>query len=326
MDNVFDFTVTPQQYDPKKAYALALVSGLAYLKFEQDDSLKKIVREQAQEWGFKTQFFNQSLTDAEDSERYANDGEAIALIDDQTIIIGFRGTEQKWREWFFTNFNLGKVTFPEGKSPNPFQFLTGRGKQVHAGFYRLFDAMWHGTVGNPGIRDLLKGTNKQVWLTGHSLGGAIAVLTAAICQQESIPVAGVYTYGQPKVGNQNFTQSLNFDLFRLVNNNDIITRVPNLGYDHGGIERYFSTDGELLDRKNISFAESLGDRLRGRYYDLLDPGSDGLKDHAIGLWWDALGKPSPFPDGDDSQLKTLLSDLMADKDETYIALLKANLA
>ncbi|NOX51146.1 MAG: lipase family protein, partial [Gammaproteobacteria bacterium] len=43
---------------------------------------------------------------------------------------------------------------------------------------------------------------KKVWLTGHSLGGAVAFITAfEIERRQKNSVGGVYTYGAPPVGN-----------------------------------------------------------------------------------------------------------------------------
>jgi len=40
-----------------------------------------------------------------------------------------------------------------------------------------------------------------LYVTGHSLGGALAVLGAYYIAKENLPVSAVYTYGQPVVGN-----------------------------------------------------------------------------------------------------------------------------
>ncbi|MCS7466049.1 hypothetical protein NZK35_05090 [Stieleria sp. ICT_E10.1] len=46
---------------------------------------------------------------------------------------------------------------------------------------------------------------KKIWITGHSLGGAVATLTAARLQyDDDIPVRGLHTFGSPRVGDSNF--------------------------------------------------------------------------------------------------------------------------
>lgn len=43
--------------------------------------------------------------------------------------------------------------------------------------------------------------HKKIYITGHSLGGALA-LFAAVELSLNYTVTAVYTYGQPRVGNQ----------------------------------------------------------------------------------------------------------------------------
>src|SRR5690606_37727833 len=68
-------------------------------------------------------------------------------------------------------------------------------------------------------------------LTGHSLGGALAVLATAVLKIGlRMPVAGVYTYGQPRVGDAEFCrvydQVLKDITFRYVNDADVVPHLP----------------------------------------------------------------------------------------------------
>jgi predicted lipase len=70
---------------------------------------------------------------------------------------------------------------------------------VHPGFAAALQSVW------PNIKDAVASEeNKQIWLTGHSLGGAIATLLAF-----QIPdrIAGLYTFGSPCVGNPAFVEA-----------------------------------------------------------------------------------------------------------------------
>lgn len=74
-----------------------------------------------------------------------------------------------------------------------------------------------------------------VWIAGHSLGGALAMLAAAHLPAES--VAGVYTFGAPRVGNAEFISCLPRQrVHRYVHGQDWVPTVPPafLGYVHGG--------------------------------------------------------------------------------------------
>lgn len=78
----------------------------------------------------------------------------------------------------------------------------------------------------------------HVWLTGHSLGGALAVIAAARLKAQGIDCR-LITYGQPMVGiaafAQTFDRQLAGRLVRIVNQKDIIARLPGIGrYVHCG--------------------------------------------------------------------------------------------
>jgi hypothetical protein len=70
---------------------------------------------------------------------------------------------------------------------------------------------------------------KPVYVTGHSLGGAMAILTAARLQVMGIPVAGLYTYAAPRVGDETFVsfleETLEGRIWRFNINEDIIPRL-----------------------------------------------------------------------------------------------------
>ena len=72
----------------------------------------------------------------------------------------------------------------------------------------------------------------QVWLTGHILGGALAVLLAATLLESGLPVHGLYTFGAPRVGDKKFARALNTSLqgvaanWRVVNVDDLVPHVP----------------------------------------------------------------------------------------------------
>lgn len=79
----------------------------------------------------------------------------------------------------------------------------------------------------------------KIVLTGHSLGGALALLAAAYIHSIYVNVDQLYTMGQPRVGNNNFAQfmtNLIPNTFRIVNYADVVPRIPQsiLGFKHSG--------------------------------------------------------------------------------------------
>ena len=88
---------------------------------------------------------------------------------------------------------------------------------------------------------------KRVIFTGHSLGGALAMV-AAYFSYSPRELVRVITFGQPRVGNAGFRDHYNFLLgdltLRVVNDIDIVPRLPLLlwilgRYRHAGETEYF---------------------------------------------------------------------------------------
>ena len=53
---------------------------------------------------------------------------------------------------------------------------------------------------------MLKYGNIQIYITGHSLGGAVAVLSALDVRESFSNTMAVYSYGQPRLGNDQLAQ------------------------------------------------------------------------------------------------------------------------
>lgn len=66
---------------------------------------------------------------------------------------------------------------------------------------------------------------RALWLTGHSLGGALAILASALLPD----VQGAYVFGAPHVGDAAFRDALPVRPVRFVHGSDLITRVPVFG-------------------------------------------------------------------------------------------------
>jgi endonuclease G len=123
---------------------------------------------------------------------------------------------------------------------------------VHRGFFNAF------AVAQSVLVSILKAagpSEKKVWITGHSLGGALAMIAGAELA-DSLPISGFYTYGQPKTGNGQvrsyFQQRFSGKFQRFVNADDIVPKVPP-GYTHAGRLFWFDDQGDL---KSSSDAEA----------------------------------------------------------------------
>jgi hypothetical protein len=121
--------------------------------------------------------------------------------------------------------------------------------RVHKGF--------HGGIGHvvAAMREFKAAAANcaHVWVTGHSLGGALAVLAGAWLKDEGISPQ-IYTYGQPRMGLAEFCGRFDMELperlYRIVNQNDIVTRVPGLilDYQHSGKVKRIMRPGVLEAR------------------------------------------------------------------------------
>lgn len=117
-------------------------------------------------------------------------GYAGHLTKDSAILIAFRGSVD-FKNWVY-NLDTATTSYPSCS-----------GCSVHAGFYTAFKAVWP-LVKTEIIR--LKGIypTARIIVTGHSLGGAMAVHSGLEIKATYGKVDYVYTFGQPRVGNANF--------------------------------------------------------------------------------------------------------------------------
>lgn len=141
---------------------------------------------------------------------------------------------------------------------------------AHRGFVEDIQAITIAVVSQ--VRGYLHNNpTAKVFITGHSLGGALAILCAFEFSKQSLPVTAVYTFGQPRVGNHFFcfiydqcpcgSHLLKEVTFRLVNGNDIVPRLPGkeIGYDDCGHEMFLPTTSNSIQVDPDLFEKALSD-------------------------------------------------------------------
>jgi triacylglycerol lipase len=121
---------------------------------------------------------------------------------------------------------------------------------LHTGFKKSVDKVW------PNIKNAIENrpaNERALFFTGHSLGGALALIAAERAARElgQGEVTAVYTFGGPRVGGQPFfgdyTPGLGDRTFRLVHGGDIVATVPPKigGFRHVGDCIQCPTDGRF---------------------------------------------------------------------------------
>jgi len=131
----------------------------------------------------------------------------------------------------------------------------------------------------------------NIYIAGHSLGGALATLYTTHFTFDlglNLKLKGIYTFGSPRVGNTEFAKNYNMNLkdvtYRMVNNCDIVTRIPTrlTGYSHCGQLIYIDKDGKLHIDDAPSMWETFWDRVKGRLEDFAHLKLlGGISDHSI---------------------------------------------
>ncbi|MEM9817412.1 MAG: lipase family protein [Cyanobacteria bacterium P01_D01_bin.6] len=184
-------------------------------------------------------------------------------------VLAFRGTEKNYIDI------LTDIIIFRNKLPDVEDKEYGEGPLfAHAGFLQAFQHVWGSAlpdtvhhqipksewVGARGISNIIhddvRGEWSPLFVTGHSLGGAIATLAAyhATTYHDAIYL---YTFGSPRVVNRRLSQKITKTLagrsFRCVHGNDIVPRVPPLlNYTHVDTLVYFdATKGRVSARENM---------------------------------------------------------------------------
>ena len=234
-------------FNAYNAYRLSLASQIAYLSPDKIEI--ELLKLEIQRFNFIS---------VGDAQCY------VAETDDHYLIV-FRGTESDIGDWL-TDLN--------------FDFKRHFFGLVHDGFGTSFSQLYPEILSH--IRQYKE---KPVFIAGHSLGAALAGLCAIQLKMADFDIVGVYTYGMPRIGNHMFASNYDMHLksvtHRIVNNNDIVTRVPPrvMGYQHVGSLQYITSTGKISAK--MSCWRKFLDRINGRFDDLFSFGADGLKDHFI---------------------------------------------
>lgn len=199
-----------------------------------------------------------------------DDANAHIACDANTIVLSIRGTE-------FTHL---KDLLANAKAWPKSQ---GNG-WIHAGFREYARKIYLQ------VRAYVEAhPDRIVVITGHSLGGAMALYIAGELMWDlKIQDVTVHTFGCPRVGNAKYVRSLGFTHHRFVNCNDMVAKLPPawLFYKHHGTLHYINHRGQLGDltvwqRIKDMWCGHLSAWSQGQLF-------DGLHDHSMARYMGKL--------------------------------------
>ncbi|XP_057513874.1 phospholipase A1-Ibeta2, chloroplastic-like [Actinidia eriantha] len=268
-----------------------------------------------------------------------DDEREIARMGRRDIVIALRGTATclEWAE----NMRDLLVHMPSTNNS------THRQPKVECGFLSLYKTCGAARVPSLSeslveeirrLMDQYKGETLSITVTGHSLGAALALLVAdelSTCAPDVPPVA-VFSFGGPRVGNRCFVDrinSRNVKVLRIVNSQDVITRVPGM-FVSEGLDRTLrnSSAAAVLDvlDNNMPWAYShVGTELRvdTKMSPYLKPNADVACCHDLEAYLHLvdgfLSSNSPFRENAKRSLVKLLHEQNSNVKKLYTSKVKA---
>ena len=206
----------------------------------------------------------------------AGNTEAALIAHKDYLCMVFRGTDEL-KDWI-DNIKI-----------SPTEKLFG---EFHEGFWNTTEAIWDDL--DQKYQEEFEKKKRPLFMTGHSLEGAMATIAAAKLADIDKPFTSVYTFGQPRAMTRETARTLNGEckarLFRFQNNNDIVPRVPprKMGYGHAGNVLYISEEKKIHKDPGRWF--KFLDRIDGYMEALGKDGFDMIKDHDMDDYLQATEK------------------------------------
>lgn len=271
-----------------KAYLAALLSELAYLRiaeFELEGASRVNVIPCAQHRKMTESrdvtFFDRIFREMDIGESFILERRYVIVMGIKTrnvIFISMRGTKYLY-DWV-VNFRSKRI---------PYSVRNGNA-YFHYGFFKAISACFSQ------IDEELERLSRHgeeplpVYLTGHSLGGALAAIMNAVrgrvlgrglvqegILEHRVPFDACYTFGMPRYGDAQAVSRL-AQPFMFYNELDVVPSVPPtwLGYESG-------TSEYMLDGRSIERAPSNDTLSFAAFLTLLATGI-GIKHHDIELY------------------------------------------
>jgi triacylglycerol lipase len=162
--------------------------------------------------------------------------QAYVMSMPDAIVLAFRGTQVDTFWSSVLDFTVDAQFLPVADS---------HGDLVHAGFLSALAEVWTHVAAHLEAEQAKR--PRPLWITGHSLGAALATLAANLCSEDAtFRLQGVYTFGSPRVGDSGFGANIRVPVFRFRNDSDIVPHLPlGLVFHHVGRLQYIDGAGHL---------------------------------------------------------------------------------
>ena len=205
------------------------------------------------------------------------DTQGFTALSSDTLYIVWRGSSSP--KDFLKDAQVKKVNFVQP------------GEKVHNGFYTAFESV---------KEDLYSSINfilskkldkiKSVVICGHSLGAALTVISSyMICKDfpQITHLVKNVTIGCPRVGNSTFKDNYNKLVpksIRIVNDKDLVTRIPKIGYTHINEGITLNEKGEVITYSSINPFRHVVEIF------ISDVSGEAIKDHMVDNYLKVIDK------------------------------------
>lgn len=234
-------------YSDRTSYLMAEMSRLAYFRFEGGSNINDIVSQakelfpEHEKLSSLEALIRSKVPDSSEAESRAiladilkqsdfklietfndpgTDAQAFLCVQEaqKIAILAFRGTE----------LNLKDIKADVSARLTDDAKYLGKSAKMHTGYWNQFESL-SVKITEELAKDEVK--NLQLYITGHSLGGALAITAVKFLASDI--TGACYTFGSPPVGTKEFDKDIKTPIYRIVNHVDIVPRLPNPIMVHG---------------------------------------------------------------------------------------------
>jgi len=190
-----------KSYNPQNSLSLAIACEVAYM---DEADIKSIVT---------NDFDYPNVAFIEKKKGRDVDTQGFVMGNNRNIVIAFRGSDAL-QDWI--------ANFQPIKEAGPFEKT-----KAHEGFQ---DALYPAVIQLTNAIDAFRTRRQKIWVTGHSLGGALCSLYAGMLIENGYDIFGIYNFASPRPADASFSKQLIAGVkgphFRVVNKMDIVPHVP----------------------------------------------------------------------------------------------------